>query len=164
MSDFICAKGLTLGGVTYAPGQDIPAGAVLPSRVRALVRQGYIVAKTEAAPVPAQEPQEPVIVPAPITIPLTKDGGVYEVVAAPEDIITAISVMQLTLEEATKVIETTESEEALILIHALDSRKGVKTAASDRAEALATPNSPGAPESQETPETQEETKGGGGES
>lgn len=139
MSDFICAKGLTLGGVAYTPGEDIPAGAVLPSRVRALVRQGYIVAKAEAAPAPAQEPQEPVQVPAPITIPLTKDGGVYEVVATPEDIITAISVMQLTLEEATKVIETIESEETLILIHALDSRKGIKTAASERAEALEAP-------------------------
>lgn len=27
MSDFICTKGLTLGGVEYIPGQDIPAGA-----------------------------------------------------------------------------------------------------------------------------------------
>lgn len=143
MSDFICAKGLTLGSVTYAPGQDIPAGAVLPSRVRALVRQGYIVAKAEAAPAPAQEPQEPMQVPVPITIPLTKDGGVYEVVASPEDIITAVSVMQLTLEEASKVIEDTESEEALILIHALDSRKGIKEAASKRAEALAEPDGGG---------------------
>ena len=143
MSDFICAKGLTLGGVTYTPGQDIPAGAVLPSRVRALVRQGYIVEKAKAAPAPAQEPLEPVIVPAPITIPLTKDGGVYEVVATPEDIITAISVMQLTLDEASKIIEATESEEALILIHALDSRKGIKEAASKRAEALAEPEGGG---------------------
>lgn len=39
MSDFICTKGLTLGGVDYTPGQTIPAGAVLPSRVRALARQ-----------------------------------------------------------------------------------------------------------------------------
>ena len=143
MSDFICAKGLTLGGVAYAPGQDIPVGAVLPSRVRALVRQGYIVAKAEAAPAPAQEPQEPVKVPAPITIPLTKDGGVYEVVASPEDIITAVSVLQLNLEEASKVIETIESEEALILIHVLDSRKGVKEAASKRAETLAEPDGGG---------------------
>ena len=101
------------------------------------------MAKAEAAPAPAQEPQEPVQVPAPITIPLTKDGGVYEVVATPEDIITAISVMQLTLDEASKIIEATESEEALILIHALDSRKGIKEAASKRAEALAEPEGGG---------------------
>lgn len=146
MSDFICAKGLTLGGVTYSPGQDIPAGAVLPGRVRALIRQGYIVAKVETAQAPAQKPQEPAIVPVPISIPLTKDGGVYEVVAKPEDIITAVSVMQLTLEEATKVIETIESEEALILIHALDSRKGIKTAASERAESLEAPGQTQTPE------------------
>ena len=51
--------------------------------------------------------------------------------------------MQLTLDEASKIIEATESEEALILIHALDSRKGIKEAASKRAEALAEPEGGG---------------------
>lgn len=136
MSDFICTKGLTLGGVEYIPGQDIPAGAVLPSRIRALTKQGYIAKKAEAAQEPTVEPQKLVTVPAPITIPLTHDGGVYEVVATPEDIITVAGVLQLTVEEGKKAIEAIESDEALILINALDSRKGIKEAARARAEAL----------------------------
>lgn len=139
MSDFICIKGLTLGGIDYTPGQEIPAGAVLPSRVRALLRQGYI-AQVDEAPkgqsAPPAEPQEPVMVPAPITIPLTIDGGVYEVVAAPEDILAVASVLQLTVEEGKKIIEGIERDEVLILINALDSRKGIKEASRARAEAL----------------------------
>ena len=139
MSDFICIKGLTLGGIDYTPGQAIPAGAVLPSRVRALLRQGYI-AQVDEAPEGKSEaptkPQEPAMVPAPITIPLTVDGGVYEVVATPNDIIMAAGVLQLTVEEAKPAIEGIDSEEALILINALDSRKGIKEAARARAEAL----------------------------
>lgn len=136
MSDFICTKGLTLGGVDYIPGQDIPVGAVLPSRIRALTKQGYITKKAEAAQKPTVEPQVLVTVPAPIAIPLTYDGGVYEVVATPEDIITVAGVLQLTVEEGKKAIEAIESDEALILINALDSRKGIKEAARARAEAL----------------------------
>lgn len=139
MSDFICTKGLTLGGVDYTPGQSIPAGAVLPSRVRALVRQGYI-AQVDDAPKgqsePHAEPQAPATVPGAITIPLTVDGGVYEVVATPNDIIMAAGVLQLTVEEAKPAIEGIDSEETLILINALDSRKGIKEAAKARAEAL----------------------------
>lgn len=67
--------------------------------------------------------------PGPITIPLTVDGGVYEVVATPEDIITTAGILQLTVEEAKPAIEGIDSEEALILINALDSRKGIKEAA-----------------------------------
>ena len=139
MSDFICTKGLTLGGVDYTPGQTIPAGAVLPSRVRALARQGYIT-QVDDTPKgqsePPAKPLTPTMEPGPITIPLTVDGGVYEVVATPEDIITTAGILQLTVEEAKPAIEGIDSEEALILINALDSRKGIKEAARARAEAL----------------------------
>ena len=56
--------------------------------------------------------------------------------AAPEDILAVASVLQLTVEEGKKIIEGIERDEVLILINALDSRKGIKEASRARAEAL----------------------------
>lgn len=71
-----------------------------------------------------------------IIIPITRDGGVLEVPADPESIVTLVQNLQLTAEESAKVIETMTDETSLILIHALDSRKTVKAAAQARAAAL----------------------------
>lgn len=74
--------------------------------------------------------------PVKIIIPLTGDGGVLEVPADPESIVTFVQSLQLTAEESTKAIETMTDDTALILIHALDGRKTVKAAAQTRAAAL----------------------------
>ena len=56
MNGYTCIKALVLGGVGYTAGSNIPAEAVLPGRVRALIKQGYISPATdEPAPVPAPE-------------------------------------------------------------------------------------------------------------
>ena len=56
MNGYTCIKALVLGGIGYTAGSNIPAEAVLPGRVRALVKQGYISPATdEPAPVPAPE-------------------------------------------------------------------------------------------------------------
>lgn len=179
MSGYTCIKALTLGGVGFAAGENIPAEAVLPGRVRALIKQGYISPKTaEAALVPPPEAQTEAVAelqqqitqlqmaadetraelqqvtgerdslrkqlaeaevhdaPERIVIPLTKDGGVFEVPAAPASIVAAVCNLQLTAEDGIKAIEAMTDETALILIHALDSRKTVKAAAQARAEAL----------------------------
>lgn len=53
-SSFICIKRLCLGGVSYQQGDAIPQGAILPSRVRTLIKQGYIAAQ-KASPVQKTE-------------------------------------------------------------------------------------------------------------
>ena len=136
MNGYICIKGLSLSGIEYEPGDHIPAEAVLPSRVRALVNQKYITAQAGAADAPPEEPQERPEEPAPIVIPLTRDGGVYEVVAAPASIVAAACALQLTAEDAAEHIKAMDDETAIILIHALDSRKTVKAAAEARAKEL----------------------------
>lgn len=56
MNGYTCIKALVLGGVGYTAGSNIPAEAVLPGRVRALIKQGYISPMSaEAAAVPPQE-------------------------------------------------------------------------------------------------------------
>lgn len=179
MNGYTCIKALTLGGVGYTAGDNIPAEAVLPGRVRALIKQGYISPMTaEAASVPPPEAQTEAIAELQqqstqlqaaldeaqaelhqvtgerdslrerlaeaethttserIIIPLTKDGGVLEVPAAPESVVAAVCNLQLTAEDGIKVIEAMTDKTALILIHALDSRKTVKAAAQARAAAL----------------------------
>jgi len=183
MNGYTCIKALTLGGVGYAAGSDIPAEAVLPGRVRALIKQGYIAPTTpQRANVTPELPGEAVAElqqqitdlqaelqqttaernelqekltateagvavvgdPIIITIPLTKEDGVLEVPASPESIVAAVCNLQSTAEESIKVIETMTDETALVLIHALDGRKTVKSAAKARAEDLrkAAPNLP----------------------
>lgn len=177
MDGYTCIKALTLGGVGYAAGENIPAGAVLPGRVRALIKQGYISPMTAwAAAVPPSEAETEAVAelrrqiaelqtaageartelqqvtgerdalreqlaeaqagPDRIIIPLTRDGGVLEVPAAPESVVAAVCNLQLTAEDGIKAIEAMTDETALILIHALDSRKTVKAAAQARAAAL----------------------------
>lgn len=136
MNGYICTKGLTLSGAEYAPGDTIPAEAVLPHRVRALKNQGYIAAQTEAATTATGAAQEPDNEPTPIVIPLTRDGGVFELLAAPASIVACACTLQLTAEKAIEAIEATEDGDALVLIHALDSRKTVMAAAKARAEKL----------------------------
>ncbi len=179
MNGYICIKALVLGGIGYTAGSNIPAEAVLPGRVRALIKQGYISPSAdEPASVPAQEghveavaelqqqitrlqtdagaaqaelqqvinerdelreqlmSSEAHIDPVKIIVPLARDGGVLEVPADPESIVTFVRNLQLTAEESTKAIEAMTDDTALILIHALDGRKTVKAAAQARAAIL----------------------------
>lgn len=178
MNGYTCIKALTLGGVSYAAGSNIPAEAVLPGRVRTLIKQGYIaLANTLEADATAELPGESVaelqqkviqiqtaadevraelqqvtgerdslreqlaevethIISERILIPLTRDGGVLNVPAAPESVVAAVCNLQLSAEDGIKAIEAMTDETALILIHALDSRKTVKAAAEARAKKL----------------------------
>jgi len=42
MSGYVCTKACNLGGVVYNRGDAIPSEAVLPSREKALIAQGFI--------------------------------------------------------------------------------------------------------------------------
>lgn len=173
MNGYTCIKALALGGIGYTAGSNIPAEAVLPDRVRTLIKQGYISPATdEQAPTSATEGDTEAVAelqqqiadlqselqqttaernelqeklaagippaddPPLITIPITRDGGVFEVTASIESVVAAICSLQLTAEESTKAIETMTDEMALILIHALDGRKTVKAAAEAKAKKL----------------------------
>lgn len=131
---YICRKALSLGGVTYQPGDAIPDGAVLPSRVRSLTSCGYIVEQTDE---PAAEAAAPAggnsgsVLYVPIkgddelTVPIPVDGAAF-----------IFTLQQSTADEAAAMLQDVEDENVLILIHATDSRKSVRAAAKARAAAL----------------------------
>jgi hypothetical protein len=148
MNGYICTKSCTFGGVAYSVGDAIPFDAVLPSRERALIKQGFIakatdpealqkeneklIARIEELEKDAPEGQEPPPggekEPEGIVIPITAQGGILELIMTPGDIIMAVATLQLNAEEAAKAVAEIEKEETLILIDALDERKTVKRA------------------------------------
>lgn len=156
MNGYTCIKSCTFGGVAYSVGDAIPSAAVLPSRERALIKQGFIAlaADTESlleqnkslkAQVEALKEtaaRAPELPPGDeaegkgIRIPITAKGGLLELIMAPEDIVEAIATMQLNAENAAKAVSGIEKEETLILIDALDTRKTVKTAIMERIKAM----------------------------
>ena len=136
MNGYIALKTITLSGVEYAEGSIIPADAVLPSRVPALISTKRIAVLNEDTPKAPETPQETFLTPAPIVLPITSKNGVLELMATPEDIIEAVVILQLNAEDAVKAIADISRDEILILIDTLESRKTVKTAVAARAEAL----------------------------
>ena len=140
MNGYIALKAVTFGGVAYPEGATIPADVVLPSRVPALLRTKVIAKLSDinesnhvgGAEMPHIEPKEV----EGVNLPIKTEDGVLELLASREDIVKAVETMQMNAEEAEKSIKEIESEDALIIIDACDSRKTVKKAVKERAEAL----------------------------
>ena len=136
MDGYVCLKPLKISGVEYEPGNHIPADEIPSSRVRALKQMGYI-AEQDAAPLLEVELDTRDAPEAVFTIPIAAEGGMTEgVPASEESVAAAATILQMTVEQAGEAIKDTADETALRLVHALDSRKGVKTAAAAKLEEL----------------------------
>ncbi|MCM1104905.1 MAG: hypothetical protein NC409_12465 [Clostridium sp.] len=74
------------------------------------------------------------------TVMITVGGGEgtenIAVLATEEEIRQVFAIMQMSAADGAKEIESVKSENVLILLHAADSRKGVKNAAKERADKL----------------------------
>ena len=135
MGVFTCTKPAVFAGIKYLPGDIVPAEAIPADRVGAVIRLGLIA---EA------QPEPPAAVPAPFTVPVTlEDGTVYDVEVTPETVVEAVTVLQMTAEDAMHRIKTVTDDTALILIDACESRKTVKKAAAARAAELEGGTAPG---------------------
>lgn len=141
MSEFVCKKPITLSGRSFSYGEVIPEGYVLPGRALTLIRSNYI-AEVESGVLQAEEAVTPI---RPfqgetgenlITIPISTENGILEVITSSQTVTTVFSIMQKTVEEAEKDIAGLEDENALILLNAADSRKGIQKAAEERATQL----------------------------
>lgn len=130
MGVYTCIKPANFAGVKYMPGDIVPAEAIPADRVGAVIRLGLIA---EAQPAQEVQPAPP----APFTVPVTlEDGTVCDVEVTPETVVEAVTVLQMTAEDAMHRIKTVTDDTALILIDACESRKTVKKAAAARAAEL----------------------------
>lgn len=137
MNGYIALKAITLTGTEYAAGDHIPADAVLPSRVSALVRTGTIAAiNAETPAVGAEPPEIRTNEVEGVDLPIKTEDGVLTLTASREDIVKAIEVLQMNADDAAEAVATIESDTALIIIDACDSRKTVQKAVKARAEEL----------------------------
>lgn len=137
MNGYIALKAITLNGTEYAAGDHIPADAVLPSRVSALVRTGTIATiNAETPDVGAESPEIRANEVEGVDLPIKTEDGVLTLTASREDIVKAIEVLQMNADDAAAEAATIESDTALIIIDACDSRKTVQKAVKARAEEL----------------------------
>lgn len=134
MGAYTCLKPATFAGVKYYPGDIVPAEAIPAERVGAVIRLGLI---SQVQPSAQKQPKQ--MEPAEIgfCIPIhTGDGAVEDMEVTPATISEAVSVLQMTVDEAAKYIAGMTDATALIVIDACDSRKMVKKAAADRGVSL----------------------------
>lgn len=137
MSEFICKKPVTLSGRTFSYGEVIPNGFVLPGRALSLVRSNYITEieggelQVKGAEMPIQ-PFQSENGKSLITIPISTEKGILEVITSSQTVTTVFTIMQKKVEDAEKDIAELEDEDALILLNAVDSRKGIQKAAEER--------------------------------
>ena len=71
-----------------------------------------------------------------VDLPIKTEDGVLTLTASREDIVKAIEVLQMNADDAAAEAATIESDTALIIIDACDSRKTVQKAVKARAEEL----------------------------
>lgn len=147
---YIAQRPCTFAGVPYRIGETIPESAILPEAVDNLISYG-VIAKSNT---PNQQAEEITT----ISIPIYGDDDSLEVVdLSPKEVVQAMGILQQTVADAEKQIADIHSKNLLKIIQRLDSRKGVKDAASKRGDTiLDSEQSPQGGESEQSEETPED--------
>ena len=144
---YIALKPFRSAGVDYIVDDKVDVSKLNEAQIANLVHKKLIVKTGEDETVLPATP-----FPETVTIPVDAEDGTIEVSMTPEQLLAVIAILQLTAEEAAKEVNELTEDAQLVLIHRLDTRKTVKTAAQNRAEALAK----AAEEAQKANETNDE--------
>lgn len=163
---FVCRKPLRLNGKEYRPGDAVPDGIILPERIGKLKANGCIVesngevktvngftqeevdAKVEEAIAELRQ-TEPGAFEGTIPLVLKTEGEeAMSLPLTPEELQSAVDIMQMNAEDGEKAVANIQTENVLILLHAIDSRSTIKKAAKKQADTLfsaeGATNAPGA--------------------
>lgn len=132
---YICRKTLTISGVLYNPGDIIEDGVILPDRIRSLKTIGMISEIGDYSDIPATKPSVVSVSEDTNTIDISVkvEKGNIELPMTADEIKKVFSVLQMNNTDSVNSIKEIESENVLILIHAIDGRKSVQNAAKERA-------------------------------
>lgn len=136
MNGYLVLKNATYNGIGYLAGAIIPEEAVLPSRVPSLLRTGMI-AKAENATETQQNGAVATETGFEVFLPIQTENGSEGISVTAEDMITAVSVLQMKQDDAVAAVATVESENALIVVDACTKTMALKKAVRERASALA---------------------------
>ena len=132
---YICRKTLTISGVLYNPGDIIEDGVILPDRIRSLKTIGMISEIGDYSDIPATKPSVVSVSEDTNTIDISVkvEKGNIELPMTADEIKKVFSVLQMNNTDSVNSTKEIESENVLILIHAIDGRKSVQNAAKERA-------------------------------
>lgn len=129
---YVALKPCCFAGQNFKIGETVPDAIVHPGNANNLVKMGVIAEQNTT-------PQEPAVVHVPMkTMPvvINTEKGDLDLNLTAEGLQAVVDVLTGTVEAAEPVIAAMTDGDALILLHEADDRKGVKTAAEARAQAL----------------------------
>lgn len=147
---YTALKYCNFGGKTFRIGEAIPDDLINPMAIPRLKKMGVIAEHGGGLLLSAAGSIDDTA--AMFSIPIFKDDQMLMITLTEEDVKTWSTVLQKTAAEAAEIIETIDNDNLLLVIHATDGRKSVKTAAETRAAAII----PAEEEEEETPEVPEE--------
>lgn len=131
----IARKACSFGGKKFYIGEDIPAALVLDPCTQE--KRGVLaIVNDDAGTTPPAEPaaiRKEVDI---ISVAIHAEEGDLPLELTQEGLQAVVDVLTSNVEDAEPVIAALEDGDALILLHATDTRKSVKTAAEARAKAL----------------------------
>lgn len=131
----IARKPCSFGGKKFYIGEEIPCEHVLDAKGQEKKGVLAIVADDAGAAPPATPAEVHNKVDA-MTVVIHADEGDLPLELTTEGLQAVVDAITSKLEEAETIIEKMTDGDALILVHILDSRKGVKAAAETRAQTI----------------------------
>ena len=136
MAVYVAQKPCSFAGKDFKIGDMVPAELIQPGAAPALMKMGLIANTTkDAAPV-VPETTGPVVTTVDITVPVEEGRLALDITK--EGLQSIVDVLCANVEGAEKIIDEMIDNDALILLHIVDNRKSIKTAAQERAETLNT--------------------------
>ncbi len=126
MSRYICNAPLRFSGKDYAMGDIVPDGIILPRRARALIVSKHLTELSDTEDTVTHKTDSHGSYDSNIiNIPIHSDNDLISLTMSSQDVVDAISTVQLTTEAACDSIRQIKSDDVLILLHAIEKRKGV---------------------------------------
>ena len=156
---YIALKPCTFAGQKFKIGESVPGEYILPGAAKNLVKM-QIISPADGVSVAPNIPSAKSLNPAPpIAVTIHADEGDIPLELTDIGLQQIFDVLTANVEGAEKIIEVMEDGDALILLHVVDGRKGVKTAAEERAKSLEAEPEEEAEEAEETAQTEEPEEG-----
>lgn len=137
---YVAIKPCRFAGQSFNIGESVPAELIQPGAAKRLVKMGIIAAQKaegfEAATIGEEKIEEGILSPG-VSIIIHAEEGDIALNPAPEGMQAVFDVLTSNVSSAEPIIKDLTDEDALILLHASDSRKSIKELAWTRAQDLA---------------------------
>lgn len=134
---YVALKPCCFAGHRFLIGETVPDEVVHPGNANNAIRMG-LIAKQDGTAAPAEAPdeQKETCTVETMTVNIHAEEGDLPLTLTAESLQSVVDVLTSTVEDAEPIINQMVDDDALILLHAADYRKGVKEAAAARAQAL----------------------------